>query len=91
VELDGALILRFLGVLEDSFRDDLGAQLYCPICGDAYVHFGTPDLRTSDEYTAWKGRGDALYLPMSCESGHAWMLRIGFHKGKSFLDIIYGD
>ncbi len=68
-----------------------GSKLQCPVCGYDYVHFGAPEYRESDGYSAWSGRGAAIYIPMTCEGNHAWMLRIGFHKGQSFLDVILGE
>lgn len=61
--------------------DGWGVQLLCPFCGDQYVHFNTPVVKNSDEYTAWEGRGNALRIPMWCEQGHSWYIRYGAHKG----------
>ncbi len=67
--------------------DEWGAHLHCPVCGDDYVHFGAPELKESDNYTAWRGRGNAVFIPMNCENGHNWTFRIGFHKGFSFMGV----
>ena len=72
-------------------RDDFdyvpgyGLEVLCPVCHDCYVHFGEPSHRNSDSYSAWAGRGAAIRLSMWCESGHTWELRLGFHKGQSFI------
>lgn len=64
-----------------------GQQLKCPVCGYEFVHFETPSIKHSDNYDAWEGRGDAIRIPMWCEGGHKWDLRVGFHKGQSFMDV----
>lgn len=80
------IITAMLG-LDSEAIDPWGVHLRCPVCNDEYVHFGSPELKESDNYTAWKGRGNAICIPMYCESGHAWSFRIGFHKGFSFMGL----
>jgi hypothetical protein len=65
---------------------DWGQQLACPVCDFPYVHFSEPVYVKSDDTwgSAWIGRGDAIKIPMYCESGHRWVLRYGFHKGHIF-------
>lgn len=63
-----------------------GQQLRCPVCGYEFVHFEDPNIQYSDNCEAWEGRGDAIRIPMWCESGHKWELRVGFHKGECFID-----
>lgn len=53
----------------------------CPECGDEHVHYEAPTMVPSDNYTAWEGRGNALYIPMWCEQGHKWCWLLGHHKG----------
>lgn len=69
----------------DDWNFDGQLQLHCPVCRFEYVHFDAPALTESDSYTAWEGRGNALRVGMWCESGHAWTLRFGFHKGGTFF------
>ena len=64
-----------------------GDQLKCPECGFEYVHFLEPVIKKTDNYDAWDGRGSAIRIPMYCESGHAWEVRYGFHKGYTFVKI----
>jgi hypothetical protein len=66
---------------------DWGVQAHCPICGDNYVHIGDAETRHCDDYSAWQGRGAAIRIAMSCEQGHEWTLRLGFHKGGTFIAI----
>lgn len=73
-------------------RHDLGGgwgvNLGCPVCGYNYVHFNDAENKYSnDDYKAWAGRGDAIYIPMWGECGHHWVMRIGFHKGFTFIGI----
>jgi hypothetical protein len=67
-----------------------GNLMECPFCGFDYVHFSAPEHKESDDYSAWKGRGGAIRIPMWCEGGHAWDLRFGFHKGNTLLAIENG-
>lgn len=62
-------------------------HIVCPLCHGEHVHFLTPTLKDSDDYTAWEGRGSAAFIPMFCEAGHNWTLRFGFHKGHTFMTI----
>lgn len=76
----------------NSFRDldenGDGFQIKCPVCRFEYVHFAdAQNVDGEDSGKAWRGRGDAIKIPMYCESGHHWTLRIGFHKGWSFMGI----
>lgn len=62
-------------------------MIVCPICGFDYVHFNEPVYKKSGDESgvAWEGRGDAIVIPMWCESEHEWDLVIGFHKGNTFI------
>jgi hypothetical protein len=63
-------------------------QIYCPICEGNYIHFGSPKSYSSkDDYTVWGGRGGAIKIGMSCESGHYWTMVLGAHKGEAFFTI----
>lgn len=64
-----------------------GAQVMCPICHSEYVYISGVTKQDSDDYTAWEGRGFAVRLRMSCEGGHEWDMRFGFHKGMTFFNI----
>lgn len=60
--------------------------VHCPVCGGEYVGFGVPSHAETDNYNVWKGRGDAVKIPMHCETDlHLWVLVLGFHKGNTFL------
>jgi hypothetical protein len=70
---------------DQGFDERWGVNLGCPMCGDSYTHFGKPDYRDV-EFKSWYGRGDSIRIPMWCEvGGHEWVLRLGHHKGNSFL------
>lgn len=69
-----------------SYRGNGCLDIHCPVCGDSYAHFSRPAYHAgNDNYEAWIGRGDAIKIFMWCESGHAWTLVIGFHKGNTSL------
>lgn len=70
---------------DEYMREKDQYHFLCPVCRDEYVHFDDPNIKPSDDYTAWSGRGDAARLPMWCEQGHSWTLRFGFHKGFTFM------
>jgi len=61
-------------------------KLVCPICKDDHIHFvGFPVKEDSDSYQAWEGRGDVVKVPLFCENGHYFSLKLGFHKGNIFI------
>lgn len=63
-----------------------GNRLYCPECSSEYVHVtGASTFTVTDDGDAWEGRGSLESIPMECEGGHAFSIRIGFHKGQSFM------
>ncbi len=68
-----------------EYAGPFGLMVKCPVCGFDYVHIHKPSYQESDDYTAWLGRGNAVRVPMWCESGHTWELRLGFHKGQTFI------
>jgi hypothetical protein len=60
--------------------------LKCPACGFNYNHIlKAEEIDGEDSYRAWMGRGDMIMVKFSGECGHEWSLRIGFHKGESFI------
>lgn len=65
--------------------DEWGQVIICPKCGSNYVHFEEPISIFTDDYKAWDGRGAAIKIPMWCEEDHQWTLRIGFHKGHTYI------
>lgn len=64
-----------------------GSRILCPVCRFEYCHIGEVTEQVSDNYEAWQGRGEAVRIHMSCENGHHWTLRLGFHKGHTFCAI----
>lgn len=61
-------------------------MILCPICDSDNVHFCDPEiLDGKDNHEAWQGRGDAIKIPMYCESDHEWNLVFGHHKGNTFI------
>jgi hypothetical protein len=68
-------------------NNDWGTLISCPACGNTLgIHFRVPEYVPSDHYSAWHGRGDAIYIPMYCEFGHSWNFRLGFHKGEVYAN-----
>jgi hypothetical protein len=68
--------------------DNLDAtEIKCPVCGGDFVNFHTPNYVESDNYQAWKGRGNAIHIPMFCQEMHHFKVTIGFHKGHSFFKV----
>lgn len=73
------------------------AHIECPKCGCENCHvLGARNLRGYETDRApddlpctgdvgWAGRGDGVVVEMCCESGCAWQLCIGFHKGDAFM------
>ena len=63
--------------------------MLCPVCKFECNHFSgdyTPyRVPGHDNYLADRVRGDVVYIPMQCESGHYWDLCVGFHKGSAVL------
>lgn len=61
-------------------------EIKCPFCGYNYQHFCTPIMNDEDgDYQAWRGKGDLISILFKGECGHNWELRIGFHKGDSYI------
>lgn len=77
-------IIKLFG--ETSILSDFGDILVCPKCGSENVHFDRPEYNEF-EYESWEGRGNALRIPMYCESEHRWIVRLGHHKGTSFIQV----
>lgn len=73
----------------ENFVDEWGDMLACPICKDHYVHFEKPKyIFSRDEWRgAWDGRGNAIKIKLNCENGHEWVLRLGHHKGQTYLNV----
>ena len=70
-----------------DYDETFGGKVCCPICGSDNVHFEKPIFLESDDYKAWFGRGNAIFIPMWCEESHNWVWRLGFHKGSSFVQL----
>ncbi len=64
-----------------------GNEIKCPVCNFHCTHIADPVYKKTDNYDAWDGRGSAIRVPMYCESGHAWEVLFGFHKGSSYIGI----
>ncbi len=74
--------MKLLSGEENGFGD----KILCPKCPQEYVHTAGEVVKLkSDDYSAWDGRGSALRIPMECESGHKWYIRLGFHKGETYI------
>ena len=71
--------------LVDRMHPEWGQEMHCPWCKMECVHFEEPSYQECDDYSAWAGRGRALRIPMHCECGCAWTLRLGFHKGTTYV------
>lgn len=84
---DSEIQTEMLAKFMNGDFSEWGIKVNCPVCGWDYVHFRDPMIIESDDYTAWSGRGSAIRIPMYCEDGCKWELRIGFHKGNSYLAI----
>lgn len=68
-------------------------NLLCPVCSFEYVHFGTPETVSSDNYPE-EGigyRGSVVRIPMNCENGHNWFFVVQFHKGQTLIGLIVED
>lgn len=67
--------------------EEFNTKILCPMCGYNYVHFGEPLYKCSGDKwgVAWRGRGNAIKIPMYCEDDHKWDLVIGHHKGETFI------
>ena len=73
---------------DGDYVSEWGMKLECPIegCGFDYVHIEHPYLvKGKDAGNAWTGRGDAMFLSCYCEENHRFLLRIGEHKGQTFM------
>lgn len=82
------IVTREMIDISDDSYNSFGASVCCPICGDSCVHLKSAALIPGeDSWKAWAGRGDAVKIRMNCESGHAWTLRYGFHKGNTYVAI----
>ncbi len=73
----------------ENYNDNWGDMLACPKCKDHYVHFRRPRYIKSGDVSgvAWEGRGDAIKLELYCEQGHDWTIRLGHHKGQTYLKV----
>jgi hypothetical protein len=61
----------------------------CPVCGENYVHTGTPIVLTEDyPHKHVHCRGPITCIPMSTElCWHSWELVVAFHKGNTSLSV----
>ena len=64
-----------------------GSILRCPICDCEFTHVRNITNTTSDDYTAWDGRGSAQRIFMYCEEGCQWVVRFGQHKGYTYFNV----
>ena len=65
---------------ENKIKKENGSRE--PSYAEYYNHiYDTEFLKGHDNYDAWAGRGDLQKLRFWCESGHAYSLCFGFHKG----------
>ncbi|KKH92886.1 hypothetical protein EO95_09415 [Methanosarcina sp. 1.H.T.1A.1] len=72
----------------NTYAPEYGQLIICPQCSCEETHMLPPEVKGGhDNHEAWQGRGSAIFIPMYCENGHAWDLRIGFHKGQCFMDV----
>jgi hypothetical protein len=64
----------------------------CPYCNDDYTHIESVSEKNSDDYSAWSGRGCAARIAMYCEHcPNLFYVRVGEHKGRSYLGIETSD
>jgi hypothetical protein len=68
--------------------EEFGIHITCPYCKDGYTHFESVSQRESDNHECWEGRGGAARIAMYCEiCPNLFYIRVGEHKGYSYLDI----
>lgn len=77
-----------------------GDAVLCPECGDTYVHLVGVNVHQPSSLTAVRAeevsrrqhalenpfgfRGTTVEVLGECEAGHAFALRLSFHKGQTF-------
>jgi len=75
--------------LENNEYDKSKSQIKCPKCDFEYVHPVFSDVKVvdgkDDNQASPYVRGSVITVPMFCEHGHAFEMKIGFHKGGTFL------
>jgi hypothetical protein len=86
---------------DDSFYSNLHDEqvgkvykLVCPVCGYDYCDagetfsfsgYGAKMGEHKDLEDNWDGRGSGISIRCSGECGHEFSIRIGFHKGETFI------
>ena len=80
-------IIEMIG-RDDEYFTEWGIHITCPYCKGGYTHFEDVSKRESDKGEAWEGRGGAARIAMFCEEcPNLFYIRVGEHKGFSFLDV----
>lgn len=69
------------------FEEDSSIKMNCPVCNTDEICFEKADYKHSTGYTAWKGQGDCMKIPLWCRNGHVWEFCFGFHKGYTYTFI----
>lgn len=92
-----------LNAANESYWDEFGGCVTCPVCSFEYVHLESvevdqgPSVATVDAdgcRLAGKPvdlRGSSIRLRMWCESGHAFSQVFQFHKGMTFVRVDVDD
>lgn len=79
--------MKLFTTKEENICSEWGEMMSCPECGNQNVHFLSCGLvKGNDHYDAWDGRGNAIRIKMWAECGHYWILRLGEHKGYTFMN-----
>lgn len=82
------MIIKIVEMFKKAFfEDDNSIKINCPICDTIDVAFDESEYVTSTGYTAWKGQGDCLKIPLWCRNNHKWEIHLGFHKGNTYAYI----
>jgi hypothetical protein len=77
---------------DDHDMNTWGIHITCPYCKGGYTHFESVSTKETDNYDAWQGRGGAARIAMYCEQcPNPFYVRVGEHKGFSYLDVDISD
>lgn len=86
----------------ESYWDDFGGVVLCPVCGFDYVHMNGVEIDQGASIATVDGdgcrltarakeritqRGSQVTLWMNCESGHTFAQVFRFHKGMTFVRV----